>query len=338
MTAPTFAFPCEYGLEVTRKVYTAQTFKVATTSGAAASSAEELVMSSYDITTVPIGNDIAVSLDSELQKLKGSFFFSQFYFDDKTYKYRIIDDTWQWKVIGPTANVFTFSVERVYEPDVEFGIDYNLSQSQIVTTHLIRITTNSGNATPAAQSRPLKTAELRTKPMSKQAATSLEASLLALDGSAFYSKLYLDTAPRLYRLSPYEWRWTPDNEDGYVCEFSVTEVLPNVSDIPLTQQLAIDRTSRIRKAQFGDGYEQIVPDGINTETVVYSIETFPLSDAQAASLNNTLLARKGDFFFSKLKDEPAVAKYRLDDNRWSWDIQGKDANVFQFRLRKVYDL
>jgi hypothetical protein len=338
MTQPTFAFPCEYGLEVKRTVYGAQTFKLATTSGAAFPSGEEVDTSSYDITTVPISNETAASLDKELRKLKGSFFFSQLYFDEQIYKYRIVDDTWQWKVIGPTANTFTFSVERVYEPEVEFGIDYGLSQSQTVSTHLIRISTTIGNATPAAQSRPLKTAEVRTWPMSKTAAAALEASLIALNGAPFYSQLYLDTAPRLYRLSPYEWRWTPSNEDGYVCEFSVVEVLPNVLDIPLREQLAIDRTSRIRKVQFGDGYEQIAPDGINTDTVVYSIETLPLSDTQATSINSTLLAQKGNFFFSKLKDEPAVAKYRLDDNRWSWNIQGKDANVFQFRLRKVYDL
>jgi phage-related protein len=338
MTQPTFALPCEYGLEVSRKVYGAQTFKLATTSGTASPSGEEIYTSSYDITTAPIDNNTATALDRELRRLKGSFFFSQFYFDDQTYKYRIVDDTWQWKVIGPTANTFTLSVERVYEPEVEFGIDYGLSQSQTVSTHLIRISTTIGDATPAAQSRPLKTAQIRTWPMSKAAAASLEASLVGLNGSPFYSQLYLDTAPRLYRLSPYEWQWTPANEDGYVCEFSVTEVLPNALDIPLREQLGIDRTSRIKKAQFGDGYEQVAPDGINTELVVYSIETLPLSDTQAASLNSTLLSRKGDFFYSKFKDETAVAKYRIDDNRWSWNIQGKDANVFQFRMRKVYDL
>jgi phage-related protein len=338
MTQPIFAFPCEYGFEVNRRVYAGQTFKLAASSGTASPSGDEVEVSSYEITTAPIANETAIALDDSLRKLKGSFFFSQFYFDDQLYKYRIVDDSWQWKVIGPTSNTFTFSVERVYEPTVEFGIDYGLSQSQIVSTHLLRVSTTISGATPAAQSRPLKTAQLRTRPMSKGAATSLENSLLALNGSAFYSQLYLDSAPRLYRLSPYEWSWTPDSEDGYVCEFSVTEVLPSVSDIPCRQDLAIDRTSRIRKVQFGDGYEQIAPDGINTETVLYSIETLPLSDTQAASLNTTLLTRKGESFYSKLSDEPAVAKYRIDDNRWSWNIQGKDANVFQFRLRKVYDL
>jgi phage-related protein len=338
MTQPTFALPCEYGLEVTRKVYAGQTIKIATTSGTASPSGQEADVSSYEITTVPIQNDAAIDLDRQLRQLKGSYFYSQFYFDDRIYKYRIIDDSWTWKVIGPTANTFTLSVERVYEPDVEFGIDYGLSQGQTVTSQLIRIATASGDATPSAQSRALKTAEIRTRPMSKEAALSLETALTGLNGGAFYSQLYLDTAPRLYRLSPYEWRWTPDNEDGYVCEFSVTEVLPNVSDIPLREQLDIERSSRIKRAQFGDGYEQISPDGINTETVLYSIETMPLSDAQAASLNSTLLARKGAFFYSKLKDESSVAKYRLEGNKWSWSVQGKDANVFQFRMKKVYDL
>jgi hypothetical protein len=68
------------------------------------------INTSYEITTVPIDNDTAINLDGSLQLLRGSFFFSQFYFDDQQYKYRIVDDTWNWQVIGPTANVFTFQV------------------------------------------------------------------------------------------------------------------------------------------------------------------------------------------------------------------------------------
>jgi phage-related protein len=150
--------------------------------------------------------------------------------------------------------------------------------------------------------------------------------------------MYLDAVPKLYRLSPYQWQWTPEGEDAYVCQFNVVEVMTSTTDIPCREEMGIERRSRIRKVQFGDGYEQLAPDGINTETVTYSIETLPLSDTQATSLNTTLLSRKGNFFFSKLPDETVIAKYRLDDNRWSWNIQGKDANVFQFRLRKVYDL
>ena len=337
MTQPIFALPCEYGLTVTKATY-GNVAKFATTSGNAVPSGDGQLTAAYEIKTVPIDNEIAIALDRQLTELKGSFFFSQFYFDDQTYKYRIIGDTWDWQVIGPTANLFTFSVEQVYEPTVEFAIDYGLTQSQSISSNSIRIATTSGTATPSAQSRSIKEVEVRTRPMSRTSALALEAILQGLQGGSFYSQLYLDTTPRLYRLSPYEWQWSPSDENGYVCEFSVLEVMPDTADIPCREAINIDRTSRIRKAQFGDGYEQVAPDGINTDIVVYTIETLPLSDAQAASLDTTLRNRKGDFFFSKLKDEPAVAKYRLDDNRWSWSIQGKDANVFRFRLRKVYDL
>lgn len=337
MTQPTFALPCEYGFTATRTSY-GQTIKLsATASGATVSNAAQNT-TAYEIKTVPIGNEVALDLDSSLQALKGSFFHSQFYFDNQLFKYRIVDDTWQWEVIGPTANTFTLQVERVYDPTVEFAIDYGLTQSQTVSSNLIRIATTSGSATPSAQSRSIKEVQVRTKPMSRTSAATLEASLLALNGASFYSQIYLDSAPRLYRLSPYQWKWTPESEDAYVCDFTAVEVMTNTLDIPCSENISIERTSRIRKAQFGDGYEQTTPDGINTEIVVYAIETLALSDAQATSLNDTLLARKGDFFYSKLKDETSVAKYRLDGNRWSWSIQGKDANVFQFRLRKVYDL
>lgn len=335
--AVTFALPCEYGFTAVRSSY-GQRIRISASSGGAVPSVEEIGTTSYEVTTVPIGNDIALSLDNSLKALRGTFFLSQFYFDDKLYKYRIVDDTWNWEVIGPTANVFTLQVERVYEPSVDFAIDYGLSQQQQVSAHIFRIASSIGAATPSISSRALKKASVRTRPMSKLAAAALEQSLLGLNGSAFYSQLYLDSAPRLYRLQPYEWNWTPSGEDAYVCEFELAEVIANSSDIPCVDTLNLERTSRVRVAQFGDGYQQNVPDGINTEDFRYSIETLPLSDTQAASIESTLSALKGDIFYARLKNDTQVYKYRLDGNRWSWVSNGRDANVFRFDVKRAYDL
>lgn len=337
MTQPTFAFPCEYSFTAKRVNYGSR-IKLAATSGDALPSSEALLTSSYEIKTVPIDNDIALSLDESLIQLKGSYFFSQFYFDDKIYKYRIIDDSWDWQVIGPTANVFTLQVERVYEPTVEFAIDYGQSQDQQVSAHIIRIATTSGTATPAISSRPLKTASVRTRAMSKDAAVALESTLITLDGGSFYSQIYLDTAPKLYTLQPYQWKWTPEGEDAYVCEFNLSEVIANPTDIPCRDVLNLERTSRVRSVQFGDGYQQSIPDGINTEDYRYTVETLPLSDAKAATIESSLSALKGNIFYAKFKNDSQVYKYRLDGNKWSWSSSGKNANVFQFAVKRAYDL
>jgi len=337
MTQPTFALPCEYGLEVTRRSY-GQRIKLAAASGTASPSTDELGVSAYEITTVPIDNDIANSLDAQLQALKGSYFYSQFYFDDQQYKYRIVDDEWTWRVIGPTANIFVINVERLYEPTLEFAIDYGQSQEQSVSTHIFRIASSSGTATPSIESKPLKTASIRTRPMSLTAARGLETILLNLDGGSFYSQIYLDSAPRLYRLQPNQWSFTPEGDDSYSCAFSVIEVLANSTDIPCVASLNLERRTRIKKVQFGDGYEQNAPDGVNVQDYIYSIETLPLSDTQAASVESSLSNLEGDFFYAKFTNDSQVYKYRLDGSTWTWRSDGPESNVFVFKVKRAYDL
>ena len=330
--------PCSLDRQTLERQSYAARIKISANSGGAVPSTAPIVLNKYSIATAKLNNTVANSLETSLTNLVGSFFFGKFFYDATVKKYRVVEDQWSREVVANDENTIAFAIEEVYEPTVEFAIDYGLTQAQTVSSNLIRIATASGTATPSATSRAMKNMQVRTRAMSRTAAASLDTTLLGLNGGSFYSQMYLDAVPKLYRLSPYQWQWTPEGEDAYACQFDVVEVMTSTTDIPCREEMGIERRSRIRKVQFGDGYEQLAPDGINTETVTYAIETLPLSDTQAASLNTTLLSRKGDFFFSKLPDETVVAKYRLDDNRWSWSIQGKDANVFQFRLRKVYDL
>jgi len=115
MAQPTFALPCQYNLTVQRGT---KTKRVQFGDGYEQVSPELLNddMRSYQIETVPISDDIAVSLDAQLSALKGDFFHSQFFMDEQTYKYRIEPNQWQWQVIGPNSNVFSFSVRRIYDP------------------------------------------------------------------------------------------------------------------------------------------------------------------------------------------------------------------------------
>lgn len=315
-----------------------QRIKITTASGTASPSTSGVTISEYEIVTAPVLLSQASGVSSSLAGLQGNFFYSQLPGNSGVAKYVLVDDEWEESLNGRDAVSFRFRIRQVYEPTVEFAIDYGQSQEQQISAHIFRIAAAPGTATPATTARALKTASVRTKPMSKVAATALEATLLGLNGAAFYSQIYLDSAPRLYRLQPYQWSWTPEGENGYVCEFTMAEVLPSATDIPCTDTFNLERTSRVRTVQFGDGYQQNIPDGVNTENYSYSIETLPLSDTQAASVESALSALKGNIFYAKFKNDTQVYKYRLDGNNWTWQSSGRDANIFRFDVKRAYDL
>jgi phage-related protein len=330
--------PCSIQPLSSKSINYGQRIKIAASSGTASPSASGITISEYSINTAPISLNQSSGVAASLSSLAGSFFYSKLPHDASVVKYALIDDEWSRELTGNDSVVFTFNIRQVYEPTVEFAIDYGQSQEQQVSAHIFRIATASGTATPATTSRALKTASVQTRPMAKAAAAALETTLLGLNGAAFYSQIYLDSAPRLYRLQPYQWSWTPDGEDAYVCAFTMAEVIASATDIPCVDTLNLERTSRVKMVQFGDGYQQFAPDGINTEDYRYSIETLPLSDTQSAAVEAALSALKGNIFYAKFKNDSQVYKYRLDDNRWSWQSSGQNANVFTFTVKRAYDL
>jgi len=101
--------------------------------------------------------------------------------------------------------------------------------------------------------------------------------------------------------------------------------------------LTVRRGNRTLKAQFGDGYEQVSPDGVNSDIREYTIETAPISDAAAIALDEQLSALRGDFFYSQFFMDNALFKYRLAPNAWQWQVVGPDSNIFNFTARRIYD-
>ena len=330
--------PCSIEPLPSKSIGYGQRIKITTSSGTASPSTSPITIFEYSISTAPVSLGQASGITTSLSNLAGSFFYSKLPHDISVVKYALIDDEWNQELTGNDSTVFTFNIRQVYEPTVEFAIDYDQSQEQQVSVHIFRIASSSGTATPATSSRAMKMASVRTRPMSKTAATALETTLLGLNGAAFYSQIYLDSIARLYRLQPYQWTWTPAGEDAYVCEFTMVEVIASATDIPCVDTLNLERTSRVKMVQFGDGYQQFAPDGINTEDYRYSIETLPLSDTQSAAVEAALSALKGNIFYAKFKNDSQVYKYRLDDNRWSWRSSGQNANVFTFTVKRAYDL
>jgi hypothetical protein len=76
---------------------------------------------------------------------------------------------------------------------------------------------------------------------------------------------------------------------------------------------------RVRKFGFGDGYEQIAEDGINSRITEYSISTRPLNTVDAAAVAAVLqAAAKGDYLVMTLEPFSSTERrYRLADNGYS---------------------
>jgi hypothetical protein len=108
--------------------------------------------------------------------------------------------------------------------------------------------------------------------------------------------------------------------------------------IPCEYGLTVQRGSRIKKVQFGDGYEQTSPDSINNDIRVYAIDTVPIPDDTAIALDNQLTALEGDFFYSQFFMDETMYKYRLEPNQWKWRTIGPNSNIFSFTVRRIYDV
>jgi len=121
----------------------------------------------------------------------------------------------------------------------------------------------------------------------------------------------------------------------------------------MAQSLSIDLllgveetiSHRVRKFGYGDGYEQIVPDGINSKVREYNITTAPLPSATASLLKtaldevcdgDTFAIRTFSPFFSIAATEPAN-HFRLADNTYTSSyLPASDTFRFTFVLREAF--
>ena len=107
--------------------------------------------------------------------------------------------------------------------------------------------------------------------------------------------------------------------------------------LPCQYNLTVDRGTRIKSVQFGDGYEQVSPEMLNDYMRSYAIETVPIPDNTAVALDAQLAALKGDFFYSQFFMDIEQYKYRLDPSKWQWRVIGPDSNTFSFTVKRIYD-
>jgi phage-related protein len=121
-----------------------------------------------------------------------------------------------------------------------------------------------------------------------------------------------------------------------------------MADIPFSLELVMGvketTTHRVRKFGFGDGYEQIAPDGINTKVREYNITTRPFNlvetNAFKANLDEVCA---GDFFLVPNTSglPPYIigesVRFRIADNKYSIsNLPASEKYIFEFTLREAF--
>jgi len=118
--------------------------------------------------------------------------------------------------------------------------------------------------------------------------------------------------------------------------------------VPLALDLVLDvqekHTHRVRKFGYGDGYEQMQPDGINTRSREYNITTTPFSQSSYINFKRNLdeVCVGETFLIESL--EPFIprtslenAHFRLADNTYSVSyLPSSDKYRFSFTLKEAF--
>jgi phage-related protein len=69
------------------------------------------------------------------------------------------------------------------------------------------------------------------------------------------------------------------------------------NDIPLDPSLTQQRSQRVQRAQFGDGYSQVLTDGLNAEQETWQCQTPPLTYPEINSIESFFLEQKGQAIY-----------------------------------------
>lgn len=93
-----------------------------------------------------------------------------------------------------------------------------------------------------------------------------------------------------------------------------------IPDVPLTRE----DTVRVRKAQFGDGYQQRTLDGINYIDTKFSLQWVNRKSDVIEAMIDYWKAQKGDSFNYMEQQTQTMWRVVCDGWRVSWDIRRRN--------------
>jgi len=93
-----------------------------------------------------------------------------------------------------------------------------------------------------------------------------------------------------------------------------------IPDVPLTRE----DSTRIRVAQFGDGYQQRTLDGINAVNTKFSLQWVNRKNDVINAMVAFFVAQKGESFLYREQQTQEVWQVVCDEWRISWDIRRRN--------------
>ena len=101
--------------------------------------------------------------------------------------------------------------------------------------------------------------------------------------------------------------------------------------------LTVTAEPKIRKIQFGDGYEMSVQDSLNADLRTYSLEFKNLTTTSANSIDNFLTARKGvESFEWTSPTESSASRYKCE--KWVRRYIYTNVETISASFREVVNL
>lgn len=99
---------------------------------------------------------------------------------------------------------------------------------------------------------------------------------------------------------------------------------------------AVDMAPAVRSVKFGDGYEQRVAFGLNTQPEAWSLEFRGLPQSSAAAIDTFLRARRGVDAFDWISPAGTAGKFIC--RSWSRSIDEPNIESVRARFEQVFDL
>ena len=93
---------------------------------------------------------------------------------------------------------------------------------------------------------------------------------------------------------------------------------------------------KVRRAEFGDGYIQRSPAGINSVRDVFTVMAKNITPAQAEAIRSFMWARKGvEAFYWTLTDETTPRKFIC--SKWDFEFADFGARTMKLTFEEVFD-
>lgn len=109
--------------------------------------------------------------------------------------------------------------------------------------------------------------------------------------------------------------------------------MASIFNIIPTKGISANTKPRILKAQFGDGYVEMVGDGINNINEEWSLSVDGVSDATAAAIDSFLTDHIATYFLWTPPNRPQ-ARYTCEE--WSATYNEDDSNSVSAKFKRYF--